>query len=124
MVTEFTLAPKFHMRKNMIWRIIFQIALYLPTYFILICLFQVLSLVLLVSQTLAIPSLLGNNNHNHDHDHNHHHHHHEESNDASEDYYDENSDRSYKFDFEAEGYSREEEAESDGIQRGIRILNI
>ena len=105
----------------LIRRFIFQIV-----YLILITFFQVLSLVLLVSQTLAIPSLLGNNNHNHDHDHdhNHHHHHHEESNDASEDYYDENSDRSYKFDFEAEGYSREEEADSDGIQRGIKILNI
>ena len=92
------------------------------TYFILICLFQVLSLVLLVSQTLAKPSLLGNNNHNHDHDH--HHHHHEESNDASEDYYDENSDRSYKFDFEAEGYSREEEADSDGTQGDKFFRNI
>ena len=60
---------------------------------------------------MAKPSRLDHLDH-------HHHHHSEDTDDASEDYYDENPDRSYKFDFEAEGYSREEEADADGTVVG------
>ena len=70
---------------------------------------------------MAKPSRLDHldhHNHHHSEDNNHHHHHSDDNNDASEDYYDENPDRSYKFDFEAEGYSREEEADADGTVVG------
>ncbi len=74
--------------------------------------FQVLAL-LSVVLTGALgrpePARLGSVGH-HDHDHDH--------NDASDDYYDDNPDRSYQFGFEADGYSREETADADGTVVG------
>lgn len=79
---------------------------------------QVLSLfvVLLSTYALAKPSLLKNGVHDHHHEHDHQHEHGHD--DASEDYYDDDPDRSYKFDFDAEGYSREESADQDGTVVG------
>ena len=67
---------------------------------------------------MAIPTRLDHLEHHHSHHHNHDDNDIDANNDASEDYYDENPDRSYRFDFDAEGYSREEEADSDGTVTG------
>ena len=68
---------------------------------------QVLTLVLLSAESMGLPSLLGDHQHN-DH----------QDNAADEDYYDENADRSYKFGFEADDQSRQEEADQDGLVMG------
>ena len=67
---------------------------------------------------MALPSLLGSNQnqpHHHDSNHDLHQNH---ANDDSEDYYDEDPDRSYKFSFEADEHSREESADENGLVTG------